>query len=411
MGRMLFSVLPPSPMQAIAVKVDGGPGAYRLTRGGRPYFVKGVGGGKEHALLAKMGGNSMRSWGLETAIDDLENCRRAKLTLTMGIWLPHKNENPNWADPALLESLKKRVRDAVAIGKDHPNLLAYGLGNEMEWGGLDSDVAMWTAYGELAKLLKSLDPNHPIVCVVAELSPEKIKSIQQYAPDVDILGVNSYGGAASLPARLKATGWTKPYLITEFGPVGPWEGGKTPWGAAIEATSTEKSARYASSYQGGILGGKGDCLGSYAFLWGAKQEETATWFGMFLPGSSELVEPAETMSALWRGKALPKGRLDRFFLPKEEYAPGEAMLPIVVPADGRAFALNFEIRGETPVKGAMGAGEATLPVLSRASTLSAAGTQSIPMTAPETAGAYRIYVVARDGSGYAATANVAFRVR
>ena len=390
--------------------VSGKPGSYTLMRGGKPFFVKGGGGVGFAESLAKHGANAARSWGLETAKQDLEACRKNGLVLQMGIWLPHKNENRDYADPKVIEELKGRVRDAVRIGKDHPSLLAYGLGNEMEWGR-DADPAVWKGVGELAKLLKSLDPNHPIVTVVAELPEGKVDAIKRYAPDVDILGVNSYGGAPSVPDRLKKMGWTKPYLLTEFGPLGPWEGGKSPWGAAYEATSTEKAARYAESYRKGVLGAPGWCLGSFAFLWGSKQEETSTWFGMLLPETNEPVESAETMSALWRGVAVPAGRIASFSLDRTEVEAGSTVYATYTPKGNRPAKLTVLVRGETPVKSNMGQGEATRPVISTTEVANVGSARAISVSAPKEPGAYRVYVVARDGSGYAATANVPFRVK
>jgi hypothetical protein len=72
-------------------------------------------------------------------------------------------------------------------------------------------------------------------------------------------------------------------VITEFGPPGPWEVRKTSWGAPVEPTSTEKAKIYLRNHSGAIAAESAQCLGSYAFLWGHKQEATATWFGMFLP--------------------------------------------------------------------------------------------------------------------------------
>ncbi len=48
---------------------------------------------------------------------------------------------------------------------------------------------------------------------------ELAASLMQYAPDVDIWGVNVYGSLLSrLPAKMKALGWTRAYAVTEYGP-------------------------------------------------------------------------------------------------------------------------------------------------------------------------------------------------
>lgn len=396
----------------VPVHVEGAPGSYRLMRGGKPFFVKGAGAGELAPLLPKYGANAMRSWNIDTGKEDLETCRRAGLMLQMGIWLPRTEEKKDYGDPAVIADLENRVRDAVRIGKDHPNLLAYGLGNEMEWGGREADPTLWRTINRLTRLLHTLDPDHPVVVVIAELPEGKVAAINQYAPDIDVLGVNTYGGAPSVWDRLKAQGWTKPYLVTEFGPLGPWEGGHAPWGAAYEMTSTGKAGRYVEGYQKGVLGAPGQCLGSFAFLWGSKQEETATWFGMFLPDSKTPVETVETMSALWQDRPPPKGRIAGFSLDKNEVAPDGSLTAIFEPTDKDAkIDLTVTIRGETPVKANMGTGELTLPTVSTVTADRRAGLRSIALTAPREPGAYRVYVVARDGSEFAATANVPFRVK
>src|SRR5690349_1820415 len=41
-------------------------GSFVLHRNGQPFFVKGVGGSKNLELLVESGGNSLRTWGIET---------------------------------------------------------------------------------------------------------------------------------------------------------------------------------------------------------------------------------------------------------------------------------------------------------------------------------------------------------
>ena len=70
-------------------------------------------------------------------------------------------------------------------------------------------------------------------------------------------------------------------MVTEWGPLGFWEVGKTDWGAPIEQNSTEKARHYLGGYQNFILPAlPRQALGSYVFLWGQKQERTPTWFSM-----------------------------------------------------------------------------------------------------------------------------------
>ena len=119
-------------------------------------------------------------------------------------------------------------------------------------------------------------------------------------PDIDIIGINSYGGGPSLATRYRQKGGTKPYIITEFGPPGTWEIRKNSFGAAPELTSTEKAECYRTTYVKSVLGA-GPVPGSYAFTWGFKIEATSTWYGLFLPDNSRLAG-VDALQELWTGK-------------------------------------------------------------------------------------------------------------
>ena len=385
---------------------------WRLNVSGKPYFIKGVGGTEHMDELVHAGGNSMRTWGTENAGNELDECQKRGLTLTVGIWLGHRSYF-NYDDPSKVKEQYERVRRDVQRHRAHPALLMWGLGNEMEVDQNDRE-ATWKAIDDLAKLCKDLDPNHPVMTVVADINPTKIANIKRWAPNVDVLGINSYGGLSTLPKRLKEAGWDKPYVVTEFGPVGPWERPKTKWGAALEPTSTEKATIYRTNYQRSILDQSGWCLGSYAFLWGDKQEETPTWFGMFLP-SGERTEAVDVMARLWSGKdranAAPRISAFDFSEAQREVEAGTIASAIVKAndADSDRLTIRWEVRKEAINKGYAGQGEVKPGVVS--GLLTDVATPSVKFKVPRDAGAYRIYVYVLDGKGNAATANMPFAVR
>jgi hypothetical protein len=274
--------------------------------------------------------------------------------------------------------------------------------------------ALWRAIEDLAKLCKSLDPNHPVMTVVADMTPQKIANIKTLAPSVDIIGFNSYGGLPTLPKRLKDAGWEKPFIVTEFGPMGPWESPKTTWGAAIEKTSTEKAEFYRSNVEKSIAASKGWCLGAYAFLWGDKQEETPTWFGMFLP-TGERTEAVDVMSEYWSGRP-PRNRVPKIAgfhldIAQKEVPPGSRAKAAVRVSDAEMDPISFrwEVRREAVNKGYAGQGEVRPGVVS--GLLSGIGTSTVEFDVPRDPGAYRVYVVAADGKGGAACVNQPFLVK
>lgn len=67
---------------------------------------------------------------------------------------------------------------------------------------------------------------------------------------------------------VKKAGITKPFAITEYGPIGQWEMPNTAWGREIEEPSAMKASGLYERIQAGIINDPtGLCLGGYAFLW------------------------------------------------------------------------------------------------------------------------------------------------
>ncbi len=394
------------------VKVVKNDDGFQLRRNGEPYFIKGVGGDGSMKLLATVGGNSVRTWGADKLGSILDEAQKNGLTVTVGIWLGHERHGFNYNDADQVAKQSEAVKQTILRYKDHPAVLMWGLGNEMEGYEKGDNAAIWSAINNLANLAKKLDPNHPTMTVVAEIGGDRVKNIHRLCPDIDVIGINCYAGLASLPKRYKEAGGTKPYVVTEFGPPGVWETKKNEWGSAPEPTSTEKADLYRKGYEQGIAGAKGQCLGSYAFHWGSKQEATATWFGLLLPDGSRL-GAVDALTELWTGKA-PANRcpvIDRLKLDVGgEVEPGatvEATLAASDP-DNDPLKVKWVLRAE-PDTYAVGGASDTLPTIPDAIVKADDTTAQVKL--PKAGGNYRLYAYVTDDHGGAAVANVPVHVK
>jgi beta-galactosidase/beta-glucuronidase len=199
-----------------------GPG-FELTVNGKPFLVKGAGGDGSKSMLAAAGANSFRTWGSDNLDAQLDEAQKLGLKVTVGIWLGHEEQGFSYNDPQAVEDQFQKAKAAILKYKNHPAVLMWGIGNEMEGYAAGDNPKIWRAVEDIAHEAKKQDPNHPTMTVIAEIGGKKVPSINTYCPDIDIVGINSYGGVASLPTRYKEAGGVKPYIVTEFGPPGVWE--------------------------------------------------------------------------------------------------------------------------------------------------------------------------------------------
>jgi hypothetical protein len=394
------------------VKVEKDQDNYRLLRDGKPYVIKGGGGRVYLEALKEAGGNSLRTWGEDELEPLLDRAHELGLTVTIGIWLGQERQGFNYADAEAVRREVEKARGFFRRYRRHPALLMWGLGNEMEGSG-DNPV-IWQTVNEIARVAKVEDPNHPTMTVIAEAGGLKIAQFRSHCPDVDVLGINSYGGLPTLPKRLAEAGMARPYVITEFGPPGPWEVRKSGWGAPVEPSSTEKALIYLDNYSRSIAAQPGRCLGSFAFLWGHKQEATATWFGTFLP-SGERLGAVDAMTFAWTGRwpanRAPDLKAVTTAAREAEIAPGAKItvkLDATDPEDD-PIVVRWEVRSESTDR-RLGGDRETEPPAHPECFVEAKGLDAI-FRAPTRPGAYRIFAYLYDGKGGAACANVPFAVR
>lgn len=277
---------------------------YTLLRDGKPYYVKGVGGQVHFDKMVEIGANSLRTWGIEEAEQVLDEAHKRGLTVMLGFWLQHERHGFDYDNKEKVQAQFNHFKSAVNKFKDHPALLMWGIGNELDLNYTNPNC--WYAVQDIAKYIHQVDPNHPTSTVTAGLDSMDTQYIKARCPDIDIYCINTYGDIESVPSNIQRYGWDGPYMITEWGPNGYWESPKTSWGVSIEQTSTEKFRIYEKRYKKYIEPNKSHCLGSYAFLWGAKQEYTETWFGLFSKDNL-VTEPIDALQVLFTNKPVEKG--------------------------------------------------------------------------------------------------------
>jgi Beta-galactosidase/beta-glucuronidase len=252
--------------------------AYTLYVNNRPFYIKGAGlGGGGQDSLARHGANSLRTWGSNNGRAVLNRALTNGFYVTMGLPMGLERSGFNYNDTNAVNRQLEAVKAEVLKYKDHPALIIWAIGNELNLRAKNPKV--WDAVNDISKMIHQIDTNHLTTTPLASINPQLIHEIKTRAPDLDLLAIQMYGDIVNLPNALKKSEWDKPYIITEWGATGYWEVNKTEWGAPIEEDSSAKADSYRKRYETVIAADHDQCLGSYVFLWGQKLERTPTWFG------------------------------------------------------------------------------------------------------------------------------------
>ncbi len=386
---------------------------FALYRGGEPYYIKGAGGSGSLEALAAAGGNSVRIWG-EAERSFLDKAHALGLSVCVGMWIEHERHGFDYDDPVAVREQIARHCAVIDELKDHPAVLVWAIGNEVELQSTNHKV--WDVIEAIAAHAKKVDPHHPTMTVVAHAPKDAIQLIMQQAPSIDILGCNSYGGIVALADAVRETGWPGPYIVTEWGTDGMWESDQTSWDAEIEASSTVKAQQIRDRYKL-ILDDSSRCLGSYVFHWGAKQETTSTWFNLFLD-SGEATESVDALQLLWSGSPpqYPAPRIDSLRIngmraqASVQVQTGEHLRASfkLRRADPDHLKIHWEIFAESSDKRVGGdreqpPGQVPISILDNKGTC-------LSFAAPHNPGNYRLFLYVFGGHRKVATANFPFRV-
>lgn len=414
-----------SAAQPIEVRVVETEDGWVLTRGGEPYHVRGGGGYEYLEMLKELGGNSIRTWGAEQleprewpdgrTMSLLDLAHEHGLTVTAGFWVEHPSGGFiegefNYSDPKDVQRQLDDARAFVRKWKDHPAILMWGVGNEAT--GAD-DRAAFIELERVAKVFKEEDPYHPTMTAIPGVWPAKAALFNELCPSIDILGINAYAGLTSAIQEIERQGYTGPYIVTEYGPIGHWESARTSWGAEVEQPSAGKARTYTEFHRAAVTNMPHRALGGYIFLWGQKQERTDTWYGMFL-SSGEKTASVDAIAREWGGAdaiknhaPLVEGIDTPIALRRVDGGQTVAARVLVTDPDGDPLTVRWVIREESTDKKAGGAFEESPDEIK---SITSAGTNA-EVNVPVKPGAYRLFAYVFDGKGAAGTANVPFYVK
>lgn len=396
-------------------------GKYRLYVNGEEFYVKGAGCQYGACIeIAAHGGNSFRTWSTgtdtQTGLEALDMAWENGLMVMMGLDVAKERHGFDYDDEVAVAAQLDRLREEVIELKDHPALLGWGIGNELNLRYTNKRV--WDAVNDIARMIKEVDGNHVVTTMLAGIGREEVEYIAENAPDLDFLSIQLYGSLINLEQRLKNAGYDGPYLITEWGPTGHWEMPETEWGSPIEQTSSEKAEAIKLRYNEVILADYANCMGSYVFLWGQKQERTPSWYGLYTE-QGEKTESINVMEYLWSGNwpdnmaprmkditiAGKGGRFDDVMLD----AGGDytALLKVEHPSNG-SLRVRAEIMPEP--KELSDGGDFEQRPESIEGLILTSSTSEVTFKAPAEKGAYRILVYVTDEHNNAGTANIPFWV-
>lgn len=396
-------------------------GGWRLLRGGEPYEVRGAGvDGVDFEALAARGGNSLRTWAADipgrSAQEVLDAAHALGLTVSLCLNIARERHGFDYDDPAAVAQQFEEAKATVLKYKDHPALLTWVIGNELNYDY--QNPAVYDAVNDIAAMIHELDGNHPATTTTAGVSESLLKDIETRAPELDFLSVQLYGDLFNLPKYLKEYAYEGAYFITEWGAIGHWEMPATPWGAPIEQTSTEKARTYKKAFDRVIAPDRTQLVGNYVFLWGQKQERTPTWYGLFTD-QGEATEAVDVMSYIWTG-AWPENRAPQVLSMTLDRRPSGAGIILsanhtyaarmrVKDPDGDTLTWRWSVKPESRTQAHGGDLEAVPPDLP--GVVKDLGKGRVEVSTALPTGAYRLFGYASDGKGSAAHANIPFFIR
>jgi hypothetical protein len=422
MARLAFLFLIMSlavpPLSGAPVRLLKSASGWNLEVSEKPFFIKGVGcnidrgeHGEDYLRMAQtMGANAVRTWGI-VPLRYFDKARDNGLLVDAGIWFdPVRNGKPNsYMDTRYRQKLTREVMAYVKMMKHHPALLSWNLGNEV-FSHTDSEKereAFGSFLKELIDAVHKEDPNHPVIYSCPDGTSE-LRYLKAHVPNLDIIGVNTYGGFRSAMRWLEVNHYDKPVIATEFGCRGGWSQPKDTNNMPYDPFDQYKAFDYDSLWRQ-IEDSRDRSLGGFAFVMGPQRNQfSLTWFN--LNYGRERRQAFWDLYTLYTGKkpanACP--RIDTMQIePAGSRAPGARVTVRTVAADPDGDRLQYRY---------FITNIATDPWIVEAprfypTPIIRSGPGEAIIVVPNDPGVYRVYVTVSDGHNNLAVANRSMRVR
>ena len=171
---------------------------------------------KDFALLKAMGCNTIRIYKPPTQVDAMTHAYLNGIYVIMDYPI---GWNADISDSQKRENIKNGFIDMVNNWKDHPAVLMWNLGNEMN-AHVSSLSDWYSLVNKCAQAVHGVDLNHPVTAACQDVGgiETQIGIYDSSVPDMDIWSVqlyrgNSFGGLFTSFAGKSS----KPLLLTEFG--------------------------------------------------------------------------------------------------------------------------------------------------------------------------------------------------
>jgi len=386
---------------------------------GEVFHVKGAGIELDKMeALAKSGANSFRTWNTQygdiTGKQILDEAHKHGLMVLMQLEVGRERHGFDYDDEDWVAKQHEELRQQVIELKDHPALLSWGIGNELNL--FYSNLKVWDAVDDIARMIHEVDGNHPTTTMFAGISRVEIDSVMSRCSHIDYVSIQSYADIENLQIRLSDANYDGPYLVTEWGATGHWEVGLTEWGAPIEQNSTEKAEAIQRRYEKVIAADTNNCLGSYAFYWGQKQERTPTWYGFFTE-NGRATEAIDVLYYCWNGE-WPENRAPQIISAKIKGNDKSCNAKLVKEGRYQASVSYYDPEGDEVTiiaeimpesKDVGDGGDLESRPESITEMIEVKG-NLIEFNAPVKEGAYRLFVYVNDGYNHVGTVNIPFFV-